>query len=91
MKTSKLFQVVATAGLAGALAFRPLGCSSNGNESSTVEGLTGGVAATVNGTEIQEDTVTTYIQKFPRVRRLYGRRVVGLLDGRAGHGPLYRS
>lgn len=64
MKTSKLFQVVATAGLAGALAFGLLGCSSNGNESSTVEGLTGGVAATVNGTEIQEDTVTTYIQNF---------------------------
>ncbi len=64
MKTSKLFQVVATAGLTGALALGLAGCSGSGDESSTVEGLTGGVAATVNGTEIQEDTVTTYIQKF---------------------------
>lgn len=64
MKTSKLFQAVAAAGLTGALAFGLMGCSSGGDSTSTVEGLTGGVAATVNGTEIQEDTVTTYIQKF---------------------------
>lgn len=62
MKTSKLFQAVAVAGLTGALAFGMVGCSSNSE--STVEGLTGGVAATVNGVEIQEDTVTTYIQNF---------------------------
>lgn len=67
MKTSNLFQAVAAAGLTGALAFSLMGCTgaaSSDSESSTVEGLTGGVAATVNGTEIQEDTVTTYIQKF---------------------------
>lgn len=34
------------------------GCSQNS------DGYTGGVAATVNGTEIQEDTVTKYIQDY---------------------------
>lgn len=63
MKTSKLLQAVAAASLTGALAFGMVGCSSDNSES-TVEGLTGGVAATVNGVEIQEDTVTTYIQNF---------------------------
>ncbi|MEG0072602.1 MAG: SurA N-terminal domain-containing protein [Raoultibacter sp.] len=61
MKTSRLIQVVFTATVTGALAFGMMGCT---NASGNSKGLTGGVAATVNGTEIAEDTVTTYIQNF---------------------------
>lgn len=59
MKKSRLIQVVCAATITGALAFGMVGCGSN-----NASGLTGGVAATVNGAEIAEDTVTTYIQNF---------------------------
>ncbi|MEG2616069.1 MAG: SurA N-terminal domain-containing protein [Raoultibacter sp.] len=59
MKKSRLIQVVCAATITGALAFGMVGCGSNNSS-----GLTGGVAATVNGAEIAEDTVTTYIQNF---------------------------
>ncbi|MEG0072732.1 MAG: peptidylprolyl isomerase [Raoultibacter sp.] len=61
MKTSRLIQVVCAATVTGALVFGMAGCAAPAGKT---EGLTGGVAATVNGTEIAEDTVTTYIQDF---------------------------
>ena len=58
-KISKILAAAAAAALcAGVLA----GCSG--------EGLTGGVAATVNGVEIQEDEVTRDIQKMREQRNI---------------------
>lgn len=54
----KVSLIGATAACIGALTFALVGCGS------TNYGYTGGVAATVNGTEIQEDTITKYIQDF---------------------------
>ncbi len=59
MKASRLAQFVCAAGLASACMFGLAACSE-----ANPSGLTGGTAATVNGTEIPEDTVTTYIQSF---------------------------
>ncbi|MEG0620482.1 MAG: peptidylprolyl isomerase [Raoultibacter sp.] len=61
MKTSRFIQVAFAATVTGALAFSLIGCA---NTAGNDKGLTGGVAATVNGTEIAEDTITTYIQNF---------------------------
>ena len=48
-----------------AAAFGLAACnSSESTSSSSIEGLTGGIAATVNGQEIPEDDVTTYIQSY---------------------------
>lgn len=56
--------ITLAAALIAALAL--VGCNSNvtAASSSSVEGLTGGVAATVNGNEIMEDEVTTLIQSW---------------------------
>ena len=54
----KVSLIGATAACIGALTFALVGCGS------TNYGYTGGVAATVNGAEIQEDTITKYIQDF---------------------------
>lgn len=59
MKASRLAQFVCAAGIASACMFGLAACSD-----SNPSGLTGGTAATVGGTEIAEDTVTTYIQTF---------------------------
>ena len=59
MKASRLARFVCAAGIASACVFGLVACSD-----SNPSGLTGGTAATVNGTEIPEDTVTNYIQSF---------------------------
>lgn len=65
MKASRLARFVCVAGIVSACVVGLAGCADNSNPS----GLTGGTAATVNGVEIPEDTVTTYIQSF---RATYG-------------------
>ena len=62
MKPMKAAYLVAVFALVGAIGVLGLaGCSSGDGSGS---GRTGGVAATVNGTEIAEDKVTDYIQAF---------------------------
>lgn len=58
MKHSALLRKVSIVGVTAACAFALAGCDGSNY------GYTGGVAATVNGTEIQEDTITKYIQDF---------------------------
>lgn len=58
MKTANIMKVVCAAGLTVACTWGLAGCTS-GNSSGT-----GGVAATVNGTEIQEDKVTSMIESI---------------------------
>ena len=60
MKPERVFKVACAAGLAMACMCGVSACSSGESQ----EGLTGGVAATVNGVEIQEDDVTTTIQNM---------------------------
>lgn len=60
MKSARVFKVACAAGLAMACMCGVSACSSGEAQ----EGLTGGVAATVNGVEIQEDDVTTTIQNM---------------------------
>lgn len=64
MITARFIKVACVAGLAAACVCGSAACSS-----STTSGLTGGVAATVNGVEISEDEVTTTIQNL---RTSYG-------------------
>lgn len=65
MKASRFARFVCAVGVVSACAFGLAACADNSNPS----GLTGGTAATVNGVEIPEDTVTNYIQSF---RASYG-------------------
>lgn len=65
MRASKLARFVCAAGIASACVFGLAACSD-----SNPSGLTGGTAATVNRTEIAEDTVTTYIQSFRAAQSL---------------------
>ena len=58
MEISSLLRRVSLVGVTAACALALVGCSGSNY------GYTGGVAATVNGTEIQEDTITKYIQDF---------------------------
>lgn len=58
MKHGALLRKISLVGVSAACCFALAGCGG------TNYGYTGGVAATVNGTEIQEDTVTKYIQDF---------------------------
>ena len=58
MKKTYIMKTVCAVGLTAACAWGLAGCSSEGNVSSG----TGGVAGTVNGVEIAEDTITNYIQ-----------------------------
>lgn len=60
MKTARIVRAACAAGLAAACMCGIAACSSNESAS----GLTGGVAATVNGTEIAEDDVTTVIENL---------------------------
>lgn len=60
MKTARIVRAACAAGLAAACMCGIAACSSNESAS----GLTGGVAATVNGTEIAEDDVTTAIENL---------------------------
>lgn len=61
MKTANLLKFVCTAGLAAACATGLAACSGGGANAAS-ESYTGGVAATVNGTEIAEDTITQQVQ-----------------------------
>ena len=58
MKHGALLRKISIAGVSVACCLALAGCGG------TNYGYTGGVAATVNGTEIQEDTITKYIQDF---------------------------
>lgn len=58
MKSSRVMKAACAAGLTVACLCGVVACSSGEAQS----GLTGGVAATVNGAEIQEDEITTTIQ-----------------------------
>lgn len=58
MKKTYIMKTVCAVGLTAACAWGLAGCSSDDNASSG----TGGVAGTVNGVEIAEDTITNYIQ-----------------------------
>ena len=57
MKASRIISTVCAMGLSAACIMGVAGCSSNNQNSGS-----GAVAATINGTEIYEDTVTDYIQ-----------------------------
>ncbi len=58
MKHKALLRKVSIIGVSAACCFALVGCGG------TNYGYTGGVAATVNGSEIEEDTITKYIQNF---------------------------
>lgn len=58
MKHGALLRKISVVGLSAACCIALVGCGG------TNYGYTGGVAATVNGAEIQEDTITKYIQDF---------------------------
>ena len=62
MKKLSLVKSLASVGLAAVCALGVAGCSEGTNVSGSSG--TGGVAATVNGVEIQEDTVTDAIQSI---------------------------
>ena len=61
MKTANLAKAVCVAGLAATCVLGLASCTT-GEDKPAAEGYTGGVAATVNGTEIPEDTITAQIQ-----------------------------
>ena len=58
MKHGALLRKISVVGVSAACCIALVGCGG------TNYGYTGGVAATVNGAEIQEDTITKYIQNF---------------------------
>lgn len=58
MKHGALLRKISVVGISAACCIALVGCGG------TNYGYTGGVAATVNGAEIQEDTITKYIQDF---------------------------
>ncbi len=58
MMNGSLLRKISVVGLSAACCLALTGCGG------TNYGYTGGVAATVNGSEIQEDTITKYIQDF---------------------------
>lgn len=69
MKTNRIFKLVIATALSACCIAGVVGCSENNEEAVPEEltsdtGLTGGVAATVNGTEIEEDKVTRAINNF---------------------------
>ncbi len=75
MKTSSIIKTVIGFSLSAVCVLGVAGCSTSTEENApdalqTDTGLTGGVAATVNGTEIEEDKVTRYINNF-RIRGGY--------------------
>ena len=61
MKKLSFAKSLVTVGLAAVCAAGIVGCS-GGDSDASKPTYTGGVAATVNGTEIQEDTITQAIQ-----------------------------
>lgn len=66
MKHGSLLRKISVVGLSAACCLALTGCGG------TNYGYTGGVAATVNGVEIQEDTITKYIQDFRTSSELTG-------------------
>ena len=63
-KLSSLLVIAAVFGLVAALGLSACNSAGTSSSSTSVEGLTGGVAATVNGNEIMEDEITTYVQTW---------------------------
>lgn len=69
MKRSSILKIALGLSLSAACIFGVVGCSTETEENTTEAlqvdtGLTGGVAATVNGVEIEEDKVTRYINNM---------------------------
>ncbi len=64
MKAKKIVQAACAVSIVAIGMFGLSACAGDNDQESgkKVSGLTGGVAATVNGVDIQEDTVTTYIE-----------------------------
>ena len=63
-KLGSLLGITAVFGLVAAFGLSACSSAETSSSSAAVEGLTGGVAATVNGKEIMEDEITTYIQNW---------------------------
>lgn len=61
MKVSKILKALCITGLTSVLAVALVAC---GGEQESEDGMTGGVAATVNGTEIAEDKITKDVNDF---------------------------
>ncbi|MCL2889289.1 MAG: peptidylprolyl isomerase [Eggerthellaceae bacterium] len=75
MNIIKLIKTLAVFGLASACVCLLVSCTDSGNnepKDPTTPGLTGGIAASVNGVEISEDTVTSQIQN--------ARAIAGYMD-----------
>lgn len=75
MKKANVLKIATISVISALCAFALSGCFSGESESTnealqTDTGLTGGIAATVNGVEIEEDKVTRYINNF-RIRSGY--------------------
>lgn len=66
MKNTNLLKGVVAFALTAACAAGVVGCADNSkaNDNPADKGLTGGVAATVNGTEIEEDRITRYVNNL---------------------------
>jgi foldase protein PrsA len=67
MTTSRVLKTVCAASLVVTCLSGISGCFADQQDPAAqnqIEGLTGGVAATVNGVEIKEDTITIYIQDY---------------------------
>lgn len=64
MVLSRLLKITCAVGVAFVCAVSLFACSSSNSSASSQSGLTGGVAATVNGVEIPEDKITQYIQDY---------------------------
>ena len=74
MKHGALLRKISVVGVSAACCIALVGCGG------TNYGYTGGVAATVNGAEIQEDTITKYIQDFRTSSDLTSDDELGQLD-----------
>lgn len=71
MKALKYVKLLIATVLMATLGFSLVACTEeDGITPQEIKGLTGGIAATVNGAEIEEDTVTTYIEKLRLSRAL---------------------
>lgn len=70
MKASGLLKIVCVGALAAVCSFGLAACGSNSDGTVDVSDTSGGVAATVNGTEIGENAVSDYIVNFRSVSGL---------------------
>lgn len=83
MITPKLMKVACAAGLTAVCLCTATACASDGS----AEGLTGGVAATVNGVEIPEDDITVLIQDYREANGLDDEAMWGLTLASSDYTP----